>query len=88
MATKAAVDPATYGGPHGPQGRQGTKAGPPIHVGDREAMDALMDRVAKGVREEREERVRLGIIDEKGNLLKKPGEDDPNSPSGSFGGWG
>ena len=88
MATKTAVDPATYGGPHGPHGRQGTKAGPPIHVGDREAMAALMERVAKRVRAEREERVRLGIIDEKGNLLKKPDTDDPGSPSGSFGGWG
>ncbi len=45
-------------------------------------MAAVVERVAKRVRAEREERVRLGIIDEKGNLLKKPGGDDPNSPSG------
>ena len=87
MVPKTAVDPATYGGPHGPHGRQGTKAGPPIHVGDREAMAALMERVAKRVVEECAERVRLGIIDESGNLLKKPVGDDPNLPSGSFGGW-
>ena len=86
--TKTAVDPATYGGPHGPHGRQGTKDRPPIHVGDRGAMDALMERVAKRVGEECAEGVRLGIIDEKGNLLKKPDADDPHSPSGNFGGWG
>lgn len=84
--TKTVVDPATHGGPHGPHGRQGTKDGPPIHVGDRGAMDALMERVAKRVREERAERVRLGIIDEKGNLLKKPNAEDPSSASGNVGG--
>jgi hypothetical protein len=49
-------------------------------------MDALMERVAKRVREERAERVRLGIIDEKGKLLKKPNAEDPSSASGNVGG--